>query len=593
MVEGSQRRDLADVLWQIGERRGCNEIVVRYDCGHTLRAEVSAPVLPKIQEYGSGEAERRRYLQHCLHVLTRDPSATQVQITVQEGRCRHCSRGSRQTLVCGPIHADLRESAVPANAAKVSQNSLDSLQHMAGKKLELPMTSHAFLAAMGAVCQLPDSANGSSSLLLTQNNQAVLQNPFDAPALSREGIKQCLRKDIEEEMESEFRRYFYCAGLVLVLLAAECVYLFLVHLRPSQDLLESDWDELAAGNTTVKGARLGLSNLTSLSSLELRIANSTWVLSALTLAVHKAFGPSEFVEESKDVAGSNVNFMWGAVWNVVHPLWVVTSVMLAPLLWVLDLVVAVPRFMILNVLFAGVREIIWRPCGFLLSVLARGVFNLVAFLLRCIFSPPTAVAYMPTANPMAAAMMLCIVIAIITSPVPLTFLLHNLWTDFASLDLIRKLKRTVLGAQVLDRLGWASARNNEARSKGGGGGVGRSMPTSKASAKDSRGSSGAAADKGSGSQGLRSEGSVGSKEKLQGSGGGILFAPPCFVCLDRPSRYALEPCGHRVVCGECAVQLVDPRSRTANEVAGHQTDRGGGQCPSCGQAITRAMRIFS
>lgn len=54
-------------------------------------------------------------------------------------------------------------------------------------------------------------------------------------------------------------------------------------------------------------------------------------------------------------------------------------------------------------------------------------------------------------------------------------------------------------------------------------------------------------------------------------------------------RYVLEPCGHRVVCSDCAVQLVDCATRSRTEGTG---DRGSGTCPSCGSAITRAMRIF-
>merc|ERR1712060_417507 len=67
-------------------------------------------------------------------------------------------------------------------------------------------------------------------------------------------------------------------------------------------------------------------------------------------------------------------------------------------------------------------------------------------------------------------------------------------------------------------------------------------------------------------------------------------APACFLCLDRPSRYVLEPCGHRVVCGECAVQLVEAvvRNRAMSDAAGgaHYASQGGGACPSCGMAIT-------
>merc|ERR1712217_524424 len=52
------------------------------------------------------------------------------------------------------------------------------------------------------------------------------------------------------------------------------------------------------------------------------------------------------------------------------------------------------------------------------------------------------------------------------------------------------------------------------------------------------------------------------------------------------------------VCCECAVQLVEAaaRNRSMSEAADrahHASERGGGACPSCGVAITRAMRLFS
>merc|ERR1719499_1574039 len=77
--------------------------------------------------------------------------------------------------------------------------------------------------------------------------------------------------------------------------------------------------------------------------------------------------------------------------------------------------------------------------------------------------------------------------------------------------------------------------------------------------------------------GGKQEGRSGSGADLQPS------APPCFVCLDKPSRYILEPCGHRVVCEECAVQLVETaaRNRSMAESSGsvhHGSERGGGAC---------------
>ena len=145
------RYPVAHMRWQ----------VVRYDCGHSLRAEVSAPLLPSTKElvnsfmtycfhgkwnswkdYGTHETDRSRYVQHCLHVrgfalvfnpdklmslkslqrsslgilLKRRPDCacchaashnaccSKVQITVPEGRCRHCQRGQRQTLASEHEH---------------------------------------------------------------------------------------------------------------------------------------------------------------------------------------------------------------------------------------------------------------------------------------------------------------------------------------------------------------------------------------------------------------------------------------------------------------------------------------------------------
>eukprot|EP00931_Biecheleriopsis_adriatica_P076297 TRINITY_DN50015_c0_g1_i1.p1 TRINITY_DN50015_c0_g1~~TRINITY_DN50015_c0_g1_i1.p1 ORF type:complete len:596 (-),score=100.29 TRINITY_DN50015_c0_g1_i1:68-1855(-) len=590
LVEGIQRRDLAEIVWQIAERRSCNEIVIRYDCGHTLRAEVCAPALPKIQEYGTHDMEKRRFLQHCLHVLTRDPGASQVQLTVPEGRCRHCQRGTRQTLVCGPIHADLREAPPPATAIKAGgRSSLENLTQMAGKRLELPMSTHAFLAAMGKVGRMPDAANVSSPLL-TSSAQSILQNPFEGTVL-REGIHQWTRREVEEQLESELMKYVCCAAFVLVLLGAECVYLLTQNMGPQQlDV------EFAAGNATATSSSVSLSNLTSLSSLELRVANSTWVLAALTLEVHKAFAPSEVILDPRADAGtgetgSNTGYMWSAV---VHPLWIAMSIVLAPILWILDMLVTwmapvlviydmmktVLRNFILHVLFTGVRELVWRPCGLLYSLIS----SMFSMLRRRLFSPHSAaVPTIPTANPIAAAAVLCVVITMITSPVPLSTLLSDLMNDIASLGVVRRIRRVIFGPQALgplvDKI-WGPDRARDARAKGG---VRGSMLAAK-TPKDGKGTDRASIRGGEKLQ-------VGKHDDKSGA-----FVPACFVCLDKPSRYILEPCGHRVVCGDCAVQLVDAatRSRTseAGERGSHQADRGGGNCPSCSMTITRAMRVF-
>eukprot|EP00435_Cladocopium_sp_Y103_P003226 s2673_g1.t1 len=61
IVEGSQHRDFADIVWQITERGTCNEFVVRYDCGHSLRAEICVPAIPSTKDgpHGGADAQSR------------------------------------------------------------------------------------------------------------------------------------------------------------------------------------------------------------------------------------------------------------------------------------------------------------------------------------------------------------------------------------------------------------------------------------------------------------------------------------------------------------------------------------------------------
>ncbi|CAJ1432404.1 unnamed protein product [Effrenium voratum] len=535
--------------WQITARRGCNEFVVRYDCGHSLRAEVWAPCIPSTEEYGTHDAERIRYGQHCLHVLTRDPGATQVQVTVPEGRCRHCQRGQRQTLVCGPVHADLREPAAPGLVAKaLARAPLDALTQ--AKRVDLPMTAQAFLATIGQVCKLPDAAELPSP---AGAQEAALDTPFAAEPLPKEEIRRWTRKEVEDELESKLSRYICCATMVLMLLVAECFYLLGIQLTQE----ENSFDEIPGD---VEVSSMELDNLTSLSSLELRMANSTWVLSALTLGVHKALGPGD------GDAGST-----GVLWSAVHPLWVGMLLVLAPLLRAMELLVATPRLLILHVLFAGVRELLLRPGSFILGIMS----SMLLFLVRSLFSPPTLfVTSGPTANPILGAAFICVALAAITSPIPLTLLAHDLCSVVASLQTVRRLRRAMARNKVLGRLldrfhlGQSSGRAKGSR------GI--------AKGKEYKGDRPPRSDSGKG-------------DKLQAKDERSTFVPSCFVCLDKPSRYILEPCGHRVVCGDCAVQLVDAaaRSRTATEAADRGGDRCGGNCPSCGLAISRAMRIFT
>ncbi|CAE8585231.1 unnamed protein product, partial [Polarella glacialis] len=554
VVEGTQRRDLSDVLWQVAERRGCDEIVIRYDCGHALRAQVLVPAVPKIREYGTHVAERHRFAQHSLHVLTRNPGASQIQVTIPEGRCRHCGRGQRQTMLCGAMRVDVSDPP-PLSGQDLAQ---------AARRLDLPLSSHAFLALLGQVCQLPESPG--LELLSSFNLASCKQHPFEGAPLPQAGLRQWTRQEVEEELEAELVKYFGCAALVLLLLAAECLYLLAAHLGPQELARESNvpgsLDSIdLLGNATMHQMHAQLSNLSSVSNLELSAVNSTWVLSALTLAVHKAFGPGE--GEDKDSSSAGI-FLWT---SIVHPTWVGTSVVLAQLLGMLEWLVALPRFILLHVVLTMARGFIWRPCCWVFSVLVD-------------MASGTAVLWsIPTANPIAAAVTVCLLVAAVTSPVPPSLALP----DVLNLELVKHALEP-----LVQRLRVGTSACKDGRAKAGG----REAPA-KSSSKD-REKHGQERGKDGKEPGKPGKSHAG-KDGPRGSTSNLV--PACFVCLDRPSHYVLEPCGHRVVCGDCAVQLVEAAARSKGESfekgAHHQQDRGGGTCPSCGMVISRAMRIFS
>lgn len=164
---------------------------MRYDCGHSLRAEVIAHTFPSVKEYGNQESELLRYAQHCLHVLTRHPGLAQLQVTVAEGRCRHCQRGQRQTLVCGPVHVDLREPASPGLVAKaLGAVRVEALAQ--AKRLELAMTGHAFLSTIAQACRLP----GAALVPPSGAAEAALELPFCSK--DPDELQQWTRKEVED-----------------------------------------------------------------------------------------------------------------------------------------------------------------------------------------------------------------------------------------------------------------------------------------------------------------------------------------------------------------------------------------------------------
>eukprot|EP00747_Dinoflagellata_sp_TGD_P190457 gnl/TRDRNA2_/TRDRNA2_52270_c0_seq1.p1 gnl/TRDRNA2_/TRDRNA2_52270_c0~~gnl/TRDRNA2_/TRDRNA2_52270_c0_seq1.p1 ORF type:complete len:636 (-),score=100.80 gnl/TRDRNA2_/TRDRNA2_52270_c0_seq1:66-1973(-) len=621
------KRDFADVMWQIAERRSCEEVLVRYDCNHCFKADVWIPVLPKTQEYTSQDADRRRFMQHSIFVLTKNPTAPKVQITVPDGRCRQCGRGQRQVLICGQLYMDLSEGAKmtdtgrPKASAKGVTRAPDYGSY---GRVELPLFSHIFLAAMGQVCKLPDNITPPPLLQDGGVQQGSPLKPCDTP-LALEGLHQWSRKEIEDELKAEVVKYVGGATFLLMFGIIECLYLCVVHFGPSSRA----GGNAANGTMSVSGE---LRNLSSVSAIELGIANSTWVMSALTLSVHKAFGP---LEDGKGEASGS--FCWSFL---IHPAWILLSALLAPLFWVLDLVVALPRFLLLNVVFALIRTVLWRPLVWLFSVFGDCAHGFWVLLLRCIFAQPIApsgatpmaplppaptppfipqatqmasmaapplaspivtaatvektASSIPLTNPMAVAVVLSVLVAALSVPSPPGLTPPNIWSELPDLEIAQSLKRVAarhLGPlwQRL-RAFWTSARKDaRARGRGVGGAP---------AARGQRGDKSQAREHGDAPDGQVDVRAPKGQQKGSRASSGQISAssPACFVCLDRASRYILEPCGHRVVCGECAAQLVEAatRNRSMSDMpdSRHHPEKSSGTCPSCGLAISRAMRVF-
>lgn len=570
----AQRRDFVDVMWLIAEKRCCDEVVVRYDCGHAMRVDVWIPVLPKTREYANQEADRRRFMQHSIFVLTKNPGAPKVQVTVPEGRCRHCGRGNRQALVCGLLQMDLTESAEAnapaaraAEAARAKGGGRGQAAQAAqaatlagvARRLELPLSSHVFLAAMGQVCRLPDNITLPPLLQSSSALQSGALKPSDGPPLSQGGLHQWSRKEIEDELKAAVVKYVGGATFLLMFVVIECLYLCVIHFGPSSRIVGG-----AAADNVSRSVSGELGGLASVGAIEMGIANTTWVLSALTLTVHKTFGPAD------------ATLMDGSLWwtMVVHPLWILVSILLAPLLWVLDLVVAVPRFLLLHVVFALVHALLWRlrHCSWFFSTISEGFNSCASFLFRGIFARPTIMlSQIPMTNPMVVAMVLSLLMAAFSAPQPPSLSLPSFWSDIPNLEVVQRL-RSLWGSE------WQEGRQKGSR---------QGAPSAKGQKEKPQKEKGGA------------EPSSRPEKAQEGRQKGSQSAPACFVCLDRPSRYILEPCGHKVVCGECAVPLVEAaaRNRQAVEVLGlgshHSSEKRGGTCPSCGMAITRAMRVFS
>merc|ERR1740121_938582 len=309
--------------------------------------------------------------------------------------------------------------------------------------------------------------------------------------------------------------------------------------------------------------------MSSLFALELGVANSTWALSALTVTMHKTFGGS---------------LIW--TW-LLHPLWVPISMLLAPVLFIADVLVAVPRAF-MSWCFLAVSFLVFYPGAWLAAVaseVASSSASISPTLIwrHFIVRPAVALTQVPIANPMAVAMLFSLLVTALSSPQPPSLSLPSLWNDLPNFEITRGLKKAASKSRSLQAMGPMMQRirtlwymRKEGRHKGSGGARGGGASTTRG-AKDRGHANGRerADAPGRPERSAQAGKQDGKAVALHSS------APPCFVCLDRPSRYILEPCGHRVVCEECAVQLVEAaaRNRGMSDAAGsahHTSDRGGG-----------------
>ena len=56
----------------------------------------------------------------------------------------------------------------------------------------------------------------------------------------------------------------------------------------------------------------------------------------------------------------------------------------------------------------------------------------------------------------------------------------------------------------------------------------------------------------------------------------------CPVCMERPRKRALNPCGH-LLCDVCAGRIIG---------SGSQRDESPPKCPTCRAPVRRSMRVF-
>lgn len=537
-------REFSDIIWQIGEMRCCDEVLIHYDCGHCMRADVWVPALPKTQEYTNHELERRRFMQHSFFILTKNPGANKVQITVPEGRCRHCGRGQRLALLCGPVRMDLvdevDESGNRAGAAVLQQLRT-------ARQLEMVLTSHVFLAAMGQVCRLPNDVI-PAPLWQGQSAEGNVLQPRDGPLPGIEASTICTRKDIEDELRSKVMKYIGGATCLALMLVTQCLYLFI------------RWTGGAAEPTSFSRNIIGeIGSMTAYVSIDANMTNSSWPMSVLSYGIRTVLGSVDILNK-----GSFTGSSWFAL--IMQTLGLLVSWILVPIAWVVDVLVAVPRFLF-SMVYTLVYGLLWRPCCWCVSGIVHLASNPRLIFERSWWVMPAIVdqvSLIALANATLGGTFLCIVVAVLSSPQPLSLSLQSVWGELPSLSTGNGEKKKRETPAL-----WTPSRKENGGPKHNGRG-----PKDKAS----HNNGGGRHDRGADANGSSSQ-----------------FM--CFVCLERPSHYMLEPCGHHVVCGECVVQIVEVASRgrpMCETAGGHRgSEKSGGTCPSCGLAVKQAMRVFN
>jgi hypothetical protein len=285
------------------------------------------------------------------------------------------------------------------------------------------------------------------------------------------------------------------------------------------------------------------------------VANNPWLFSILTFVRQVTRGSSTATEKST----------W---WSwIMQPICFVVTIVLVVISFMLNFAFAAPRFLY-NVCYGLIYGCVWCPCSWTFGLLSSFISNPTAILHR--LARPAAidqVPFMRITNALISAFLLSILLVVLSSPQQLSLSLQSICRELPSLGFAKgdESKRSLWRRKENGRQRGNQPANKLPKDKGGG-------HAEKADSKIAR------ADKNDG-RGRHSSLSA------------------CFVCQDRPANYRLEPCGHHVVCGDCAMELVEMASRgrpQGDNVGNHRlSEKNGGGCPSCGSIVKQAMRIFN